>query len=240
MSPPQSTATSAAQQQSDDVQNQYVALFLQQNKRAQISIMVSMVMMFFLLRNRIPLDWAWAWLALVTVVSAVRLGYTSRLVLGAAQPIPMITFLLLLNGVCIVLPVLAFGNYTDIERTFVTIVFTALATGSAVSTSGYKGMFLWFAAVLLLPLAAAWMLVTPEEANPWLGFGLGVLIMIYLFFIAGLGKDAYRVFNESCRIRFAEQDLNRQLADALDHAQQANRAKTRFLPAMTCASRCTP
>lgn len=228
---PQSTATSAATAQNQHVQDQYIALFLQQNKRAQISIMISMVMVFLLLRLRVSADWAWAWLALVTVVSAVRLGFTSRMVLGTAKPIAMITFLLLLNGVCIALPVLAFGKLTDIERTFITIVLTALATGAAVSTSGYKGMFLWFAATLLMPLSAAWVLTMPSGGSPWAGRGLGALIVIYLVFLAGLGRDAYRVFNESCRIRFAEQDLNRRLGEALDGAQQASQAKTRFLAA---------
>jgi signal transduction histidine kinase/CheY-like chemotaxis protein len=223
----ESTATA----QSKHVEAQYIALFLQQNKRAQTSILISMVMVFVLLRYRIHVDWAFAWLALMTIVSAVRFAMTDKLVKSTRKPIAMITFLLVLNGLCMVLPVLAFDKFTDAERSFITVVLVTLATGSAVSTSGYRGKFLWFAAVLLVPLSVGWMLTTPADDSAWVGRGLGLLIVIYLIFLAGLGRDAYRVFDESCRIRFAEQDLNQRLGEALDIAQQASEAKTRFLAA---------
>lgn len=223
--------TLAVTAQSKHVEDQYIALFLQQNKRAQASILISMVMVFFLLRYRIHVDWAFAWMALMMAVSAMRFGLTSYLVNGTSKPIAMITFLLVLNGVCMTLPVLAFDRFSDIERTFITMVLIALATGSAVSTSGYRGMFLWFAAVMLLPLSVAWTLIAPADEGPWMGRGLGGLIVIYLVFLAGLGRDAYKVFDESCRLRFAEQELNQRLGEALDNAQQASQAKTRFLAA---------
>ena len=217
--------------QSQYVQQQYIALFLQQNKRAQISILISAVMVFLLLRYRIHADWATAWLGLIVLVSGMRFVMTQRLVQRSKASVGMITALLAINGVCLVLPVLAFDGYTDIDRTFLTVVLVALATGSAVSTSGYKGRFLWFAAILLAPLGIAWALTTPTGSSAWAGRGLGCLIVIYLFFLAGLGRDAYRVFDESCRIRFAEQELNQRLASALDATQQASQAKTRFLAA---------
>jgi signal transduction histidine kinase/CheY-like chemotaxis protein len=231
MSHQSSTNTPEETAQSKHVQDQYVALFLQQNKRAQAGILFSTVMVFLMLRYRIHADWALAWLALMLLVSGLRFVFTDRLVKAVRNQIRMITVLLLLNGLCIALPVLAFNRFTDLDRTFITILLIGLATGSAVSTSGYKGMFLWFAAVMLLPLSVAWTLVTPVGDSLWVSRGLGVLIVIYLIFLAGLGRDAYRVFNESCRIRFAEQELNQRLASALETAQQASQAKTRFLAA---------
>ncbi len=217
--------------QANLVQEQFVLLFLQQNKRAQSGILASAVLIFFLLAYRIQTPWAFAWIALVVVVSGVRFGLTDRLVRSSPRPVRVISSLLLLNGICLALPILAFDQFTDVHRAFVSVVLIALATASVATTSGYRSVFLWFAAVMLLPLGAAWMLVSNSVESPWVGMGMGSLIAFYLIFLAGLGRDAFRVFDESCRIRFTEQKLNEQLAAALETAQQASQAKTRFLAA---------
>jgi signal transduction histidine kinase/CheY-like chemotaxis protein len=213
------------------VQEQFVLLFLQQNKRAQSGILVSAVLIFFLLAYRIEAPWAYAWIALVAVVSGVRFGLTDRLVRTSPRPVRVISLLLLVNGICLALPILAFGHFTDVHRAFVSVVLIALATASVATTSGYRSVFLWFAAAMLLPLGSAWMAVADSVESPWVGVGLGSLIVFYLLFLAGLARDAFRVFDESCRIRFTEQKLNGQLAAALETAQQASQAKTRFLAA---------
>ncbi|MES2911413.1 MAG: ATP-binding protein [Pseudomonadota bacterium] len=218
-------------QQANLVQEQFVLLFLQQNKRAQSGILVSAVLIFFLLAYRIETPWAFAWITLVAVVSGVRFGLTDRLVRSSPRPVRVISSLLLLNGICLALPILAFHHFTDVHRAFVSVVLIALATASVATTSGYRSVFLWFAGVMLLPLGAAWMLVSGTVESPWVGIGMGSLIAFYLIFLAGLGRDAFRVFDESCRIRFTEQKLNEQLAAALETAQQASQAKTRFLAA---------
>ncbi len=218
-------------QQANLVQEQFVLLFLQQNKRAQSGILVSAVLIFFLLAYRIETPWAFAWITLVAVVSGVRFGLTDRLVRSSPRPVRVISSLLLLNGICLALPILAFHHFTDVHRAFVSVVLIALATASVATTSGYRSVFLWFAGVMLLPLGAAWMLVSGTVESPWVGIGMGSLIAFYLIFLAGLGRDAFRVFDESCRIRFTEQKLNEQLAAALGTAQQASQAKTRFLAA---------
>ncbi len=213
------------------VQDQFVTLFLQQNKRAQTGILISAVLIFILLVYRVESIWALAWLVGVMLVSGARFGLTERLVRLAKSPVMVISMLLLLNGLCLVLPVVAFDSFTDVDRAFVSIVLMALATASAATTSGYRGVFLWFAAVMLLPLSVAWILTAELTETPWAGRGMGGLIAVYLVFLAGLGRDAFRVFDESCRIRFDERELNGRLAVALETAQQASQAKTRFLAA---------
>ena len=213
------------------VQDQFVMLFLQQNKRAQTGILISAVLIFLLLVYRVEAIWALAWLAGVVVVSGARFGLTDRLVRLAKSPVTVISMLLLLNGLCLVLPIFAFGRFTDVDRAFISIVLMALATASAATTSGYRGVFLWFAAAMLLPLSVAWILTAELSESPWVGRGMGGLITVYLVFLAGLGRDAFRIFDESCRIRFDERELNGRLAVALETAQQASQAKTRFLAA---------
>lgn len=67
--------------------------------------------------------------------------------------------------------------------------------------------------------------------SAWAGPGMGVLITLYLGFLVGLGRDAFRLFDSSCRIRFAENSLNHRLTLALEEARLAGQAKTRFLAA---------
>ena len=224
-------ASSSQSLQSKLVQDQFVLLFLQQNKRAQTGILISALLIFLLLVYRVEVSWALAWLAGVMVVSGARFGLTDRLVGLAKSPVTVISMLLLLNGLCLVMPLLAFESFADVDRAFVSIVLIALATASAATTSGYRGVFLWFAAVMLLPLSVAWILTAELAESPWVGRGMGGLIAVYLVFLAGLGRDAFRVFDESCRIRFDERELNGRLAAALETAQQASQAKTRFLAA---------
>ncbi|MES2512299.1 MAG: ATP-binding protein [Pseudomonadota bacterium] len=213
------------------VREQFVLLFLQQNKRAQSGILVSALLIFLLLLYRIETSWAIAWIALVAVVSGLRLGMTRQLVSASPQPVRVISLLLLVNGICLGLPLLAFGYFTDVHRAFFSVVLIALATASVATTSGYKSIFIWFAGPMLLPLGGTWILLAESADSPWVGMGLGCLIWFYLIFLAGLGRDAFRVFDESCRIRFTEQQLNGRLAAALESAQQASQAKTRFLAA---------
>lgn len=213
------------------VRDQFVALFLQQNKRAQTGIVISAVLVYLLLTYRATVVWPPVWIAVVGLVSAMRFSWTGRLLGNSSQPVRVISSLLLLNGVCLAVPVLAFDEFSDVDKAFLSIVLIALATASVATTSGYKAIFLWFAATLLVPLSAAWTLSTWLDESAWTGRGLSALIIIYLLFLTALGRDAFRVFDESCRIRFGEHERNGKLAAALGSAQSASQAKTRFLAA---------
>ncbi len=229
--PPDSPAQDRSLEQENFVTQQFVSLFLQQNKRAQVGIVVCGVLIFLLLMQRISGPLPWAWLASLVLVSGLRFALTQRLVQAGSAPLRTAAGLLLLTGICLMLPVLAFAVFTDVDRAFVTIVLLTTATASVATTSGYGGLFLWFAAPVLLPLSLAWILAAPEGASTWAMWGMGGLIPIYLAFLVALGRDLFRVFDESCRIRYAERSLNDRLALALEATEQASQAKTRFLAA---------
>lgn len=213
------------------VEQHFVMLFLQQNKRAQAGIAMSALLICVLLANRIEPASAAIWFGVVSAISVARFVVTDRWVSSAASPLTVISALLAVNGLCLAWPLLAFANLGELDRAFVSIVLIALATASVATTSGYKRIFLWFAAPLLVSLASAWLLADRSAQAPWIHLGLAGLIAVYLLFLVGLGRDAFRVFDESCRIRFAEQNLNTRLAQALEVAEQASHAKTRFLAA---------
>lgn len=224
-------STDALAEQSDFVRDQFVELFLRQNKRAQAGLLLCGILIFSLLTFRVPGHLPYLWLVGVVVIVGTRFFLTQQLVQGGAKAPARISGLLLLNGVWLMLPVLAFESFADVDRAFITVVLLATATASVATTSGYKNLFLWFAIPMLLPLGAAWGLESSKDGSQWVEIAMGGLILAYLLFLAAMGRDAYRLFDESCRIRFAERTLNFRLSFALEETRQASKAKTRFLAA---------
>jgi signal transduction histidine kinase/CheY-like chemotaxis protein len=58
---------------------------------------------------------------------------------------------------------------------------------------------------------------------------MAVLIVLFAFVLEALARDTFRILRESYEIRLERASLNRELRSALDVAEAANRAKTRFL-----------
>ena len=212
------------------VQNQFVDLFLKQNKRAQTGLLLSSGLIFLLLLFKIHNVWPYVWFVCIALVSGLRFLLTDRWVRAAVQPRSAIAALLLLNGFVLMGSVFFFNQLADIDHAFITIVLTAVATASVVTTSGYSRVFLWFAAPLFISLSIAWVINTkPVDGSQWVGWGIGGLLIIYLLFLIKLGEDVSRIFHESCLIRFVEHDANSRLTVALEEAKQATLAKSRFL-----------
>ena len=213
------------------VQDQYVALFLRQNQRAQAGIFLCVVVLFLLLTLRISLLWPLVWLGGMSLFAVVRITLTTRWVARAESPLKVLSSLMLLSGLGLAAPLLAFGSQTDVDRAAVSTLLIAVATASVSSTSGYRSIFLWFAGPILLSLSAAWVLASRPGESQQVGWGMGALLVVYLGYLWTLGRDAFRIFDESCRIRFAETELNARMVEALAIAEQASQSKTRFLAA---------
>ena len=101
--------------------------------------------------------------------------------------------------------------------------------GSVATTGGYRPAFVAFVAPTLLPLSAMWALGTPGTSHRWVEYFIAALILVFGMVLLSLAKDAFRLLKESFDIRQEQVVLNRQLRAALDDAEAANRAKTRFL-----------
>ena len=223
--------TAARSGQAQLVQDQYVALFLQQNNRAQSGILLCALALLLLLSLRMPLALPLAWFCVMALLAGLRISLTARWVERVDSPLTVLSMLMFLSGLGVAAPLLAFGRLTDVDRAVVSTLLIAVATASVSSTSGYRSMFVWFAGPILLSLSAAWVLTARAGESQSAGWGMGGLLLVYLAFLVALGRDAFRIFDESCRIRFAEKELNVRITQALESAEQASEAKTRFLAA---------
>ena len=157
---------------------------------------------------------------LVLLVMVLRLCFTERLIRMPSRLSVhrRVGLLLLTQGLLLALPLLAFDQFTTIERAAVSIILIAVATASVVTTSGFRMVFLAFAAPMLIPLALVWALYPPRDASALAGWGLAALILAYLAYLVGLSRQVSQVVEEAARYRYGQSTLNRALSTALDAA----------------------
>jgi signal transduction histidine kinase/CheY-like chemotaxis protein len=216
------------------VHERFVGLFLSQNRRAQLGLLVAAALLAVLWHAAAPGPAALGWIAAVGGVSLLRYLGTDALLRRAADAAAAtrrIAMLLLVNGVLLAVPLLAFGSLSELQRAAASIILLGGATASVATTSGYRAIFLAFAAPMLVPLGVAWMLVGAAAGRDDAALGIGILVLLYLLFLLSISRQVHAIFEESCRFRYGEQQLNRELTHALDRLGEANRAKTQFLAA---------
>jgi signal transduction histidine kinase/CheY-like chemotaxis protein len=216
------------------VHERFVGMFLSQNRRAQLGLLVAASLLAFVWHDAAPGAAPLAWFVAVALVSVLRYAGTERFLHAAsADAVTLrVAAVLFVNGVLMALPLLAFGALTPLQRAATSIILLGAATASIATTAGYRAIFLAFALPMLLPLGLAWMLA-PQGADEARGaaWGIGLLVWLYLLFLLSISRQAHAVFEESCRFRYGEQESNRELTRALERLNEASRAKTHFLAA---------
>jgi signal transduction histidine kinase/ActR/RegA family two-component response regulator len=213
--------------------DRFVDLFLSQSRRAQVGLLLAASLVAWIWGRQTGFHAALWWLACVLLVTLARFRFTNSFVRAdeGRSATKRICLLLLANGILMAIPLWTFRQLSDVERAAVSIILLATATASVATTSGYRFVFMAFAAPMLVPLSLTWAFVTVSEDSRWAALGLSLLIFLYLLFLASIGSQASKVFEDSSRFRYGEQELNADLKTALDSASEANRAKTQFLAA---------
>ena len=215
------------------IRESFIELFLSQNKRAQWSLMAAAAFIFMTWRASVSGPSPTLWLLAVILYAVWRLRSSEAILRaqGGRHATRKVGLLMGGGGVLMALSVLGFGPMTDLTQAAISIILITLATGSVISTAGYRNVFLAYAAPMLLPLALGWAMSPNDTAGAATHLGLGVLILVFLAFLVSVARQQARVFEDSCRIRFAEKRLNAQLQIALANESEAHRAKTQFLAA---------
>lgn len=130
-----------------------------------------------------------------------------------------------------VTPSLAFPWLAESARASITVIVTGLAIIATINCTGYPRLVLP-CALMMAALIPAWALSpVPSGGQPWVERSLAVLIFFFVLIFRSIAKSIYATLIESHAIRLREHGLNQQLNAALDRAQRANSAKTRFLAA---------
>lgn len=214
-----------------DLPDELVRVFARQAKRVPVPVFLCSLLLASIASSQFQ-QLAWLWLAAVAVVLAIRWKVLGSL---SAAPWPMgrkLRMAVLLSGVNGIVQGASIGfaaAFDTPERAVVSIVLLGLCAGSVATTGGYRPAFLAFVAPTLLPLSLMWARGTEGTPHRWVEYSIAALILMFGMVLLSLANDAFRRLKESFEIRQEQVLLNRQLRSALDDAQAANRAKTRFL-----------
>lgn len=231
----QAAAAAAAIGDAEDaaIQQELLALLAKQGRRVPYPVGLAAAMIAFMAADGIGWWLPELWLAGVVAVLALRWWLLGRLPLMAqrslAQRVHWAVGLSGLNGAMFALS-LGFTPFLgDYERMVQTILLLGLCAGSVATTAGHRNILLAFVAPVSLASALSWASGGGGAHDvTWLELTLGLLIIAFGAILMGLGRDAWRVFVDSIHIRMQQQRSNEQLRVALQRAESAIDAKTRF------------
>jgi signal transduction histidine kinase/ActR/RegA family two-component response regulator len=174
-----------------------------------------------------------AWFALVLTVVGFRRIVLTKLPADAESPLSarMRTafWLSAVNGVSQGLAA-AFWPYLDTgERIVQTLILTGVCTGAVATTMGQRTIYLAFLVPAILPLITVWSLDALSASGGDRSLVVALFIGMFALVLAGLARDIHALFSRAHLMRRQQEALNVKLREALEEAQAASRAKTRFL-----------
>lgn len=178
-----------------------------------------------------------AWVGLVVLSQLVRVGVQSRSPQGMhsqalSRRVWYDTWVGVLAGSALGSGLFFFPQLSAIERGLITLVIVTVMVGALSNSAGHLRIYGGFCIAQIVPLALCWMLVPSNEYAPLVGWALGATILFgFTTVLYSLASGTWKIFDESCRIRFREHALNQRLQEALELAHKASQTKTRFLAA---------
>lgn len=207
-------------------------LFLAQKRRQPIAEIAIAVLFFLVLRRATSTPTAAAWLTLSLCVQTLYFFLPRWLVDRSCIParfrledVPPYS---LLNGLTVAAPLLFFGDMEPLDLTLLTSIYVGLLAGSLATTATFRPVFLAYSLPFLLPLPLIWLLA-PGFDDRWVQRVMALILAIFAFAIVRISDDMRDALRASYVIRHEKEELNHELKRALEAAEAANRAKTRFL-----------
>lgn len=226
---------SAAAGSTDSVEQETVCLISNQSKRVPIPVFVAIATITWIASNRMPLWIVLSWFAISTCVMVSRyriLGsLPERSDMTPDQRLLLMVKLNLVGGLVHALALMAFPLLSEAERAFFSVVLMGLCTGAVATSAGYRPALLAYIVPIMLSLSLMWGFSPGAAQISLVERVIGLLLIFYVVVLLGLARELNRGIVEAWNIRSRERELNRKLQTALDTAETASHAKTRFLAA---------
>jgi signal transduction histidine kinase/CheY-like chemotaxis protein len=204
-------------------------LYDSQHARVPVPVLAAAGLIAWLASNQAPLWLTGGWWAMVAAVLALRWWVVRQAALRVQLPIRWrlnaVALVSGLGGVVHGSSVLFWPYLSLIGREVQTVFVLGLCAGAVASVFGYPRIFLAYLVPMLLAVAFAWaQALAPASGGWWRGESAVMLAMFVMYgaLLAVLARDTYRLFSDGYYTR-------QRLQVALDQAEAANRAKTRFL-----------
>jgi signal transduction histidine kinase/ActR/RegA family two-component response regulator len=220
----------------DSFEAQLVMLLSDQPRRMFLPLSLAMVVIAGVAARSNPLSWALGWFGLAAGVTALRL-YLQRPTrfptMSPAARLRLTVVLVALSACTHGLSMLLFMRMAQFEQAVLSMMLVGFIAGSVATSAGYRPIFLAYVVPTLGSVLALWIFSPALGELGWLRWLMAVLFVLFALVLNALAKDMFRVLRESFDIRQERTALNRELQQALDAAESANRAKTRFLASAT-------
>ena len=215
------------------LEEELLLMLSRQGKRVPIPVFLAAALIAAFASKYVDKSIWIAWIGIVALVLLLRWAVLSKLPeLNQWSVISRIRTAILLsatNGVIHGLSLGFFPVLSEFERALQSMLMVGLCAGSVATTAGYMPIFLAYVIPTLLPLSILW-LISPGLTNTtWVQSSVGGLVFLFIVVFIALARDSFRLFKESFDIRSQRDAMNNQLQQALDQAEAANSAKTRFL-----------
>jgi signal transduction histidine kinase/CheY-like chemotaxis protein len=228
-----SSASALLPQEQEGALRKLLVLQARQARRVPVPVLFAATVIAAVAYGHAPLFLILAWMGLVIVLQAVRWHGMTWLALRRHWSIQQRTRLAValsaLTGWVHGLSAAFFPDLGELERAVLTMVLIGLSAGAVATTVGSWRSLLAYVTPALGPLAVMWAVWPSNDYARWVTVVVAVLIVMFAAVVMLMGRDVHWMFLESYRIRLDQRRLNRDLRRALDQAEAANRAKTRFL-----------
>jgi len=218
---------------SRSLHGELLLLVAQQARRVPGPMLLSSSMMALMLTAYLPVALPAAWLAVVALVIAVR----TRVLVGLpADPsrseerkLTVAALAFAASGASQASVLAFFPHVPATISAVMSIYIVGVCAGTLSGTAGFRRIFLPYTLLTMGPIALVWGLFADFEASAYERFVFVALALLFSKVLLDHARGTYQVFVESYNIRLHSMALNEQLREALDKAESANRAKTRFL-----------
>lgn len=226
-------APSVAEDAPRSLHGELVLLIAGQARRIPIERYLTSVLLAALLCVYLPPFAPLAWAALVLGVLALRTRWLLRLADDGDRSdegkLRHIAWLFWLSGV-VQAAVVGFFAFVPVAiAAVITIYVVGVCSATLHATAGFRTVCVPYTLIMMLPVAIAWVLAPNLDVTVLERVVFGALTLIYITTLLSHARGLHEVFADSYRIRLQRLELNLRLREALDRAELANQAKTRFL-----------
>lgn len=214
-------------------ENQLVELLARPTRRVPVPVVVAALLIAGMAYDKVALPALVGWVALVLLVTTLRWVVLTRVARQQRMPVKtrlrIAVLMMAASGVVHGASLLFLVELAPFEQAVQSMILVGLSAACVATAAGYRPVFYAYVIPTMGPLAILWAVI-PQLRNTGPIPGLMSILMVgFVVALDGMTRDTYRVLKESFEIRMASLGLTQELRAALENAEAASRAKTRFL-----------
>lgn len=221
--------------EAESVEQEMVRLISNQSKRVPVPVFIAVATLAFMAAKRTSPWGVLVWFVLTNIIMLWRFRALSALPerndLTPIQRLQLTVRLNLSAGMVHAAALLVFPLLSEAERAFFSVLLMGLCTGTVATSAGYRPALLAYVLPVMIGLALMWGISPGLAQTGLVERVIGLLLVFYLAVLLGLAREVNRGIVDAWDIRLRERELNKKLQTALHIAENASRAKTRFLAA---------